>query len=112
VAENGVTVEGSGIEELELADDYWIEANNRAVLHAHFPNDLEPWKKVLRDAKRHGSPLPDPGQLDSDQPFEIVETELPAKEWFLLSIRNEQKDGVNEEEGAVRIRRVTRAISR
>jgi hypothetical protein len=99
--ENGVRVDGSVKQAIETFKDYWIETNNRAVLHAYERHDLSALRQARSDADRFGRTLPprDIGSLDPDN-LEIVKTELPKKEWFVLNLRNRSSpsEGAHDQE--------------
>jgi hypothetical protein len=87
--DNGVEVVGSIHEALSRTEDFYLEASNRAVLAAVRGLGSGALQQVRISARRIGVPLPsfDTESLEFDK-LEIVETELPEKEWFELSLRN------------------------
>jgi len=99
---NGVRIEGSVFEALEQHEDYLIENINRAVLAVYFNEDasmLEELRRARSRASEADMSLP---QLDLDLDstdfthLELTETELPERDCFIYSLRNEA--GVSEEE--------------
>ncbi|GAA5960928.1 hypothetical protein JCM3765_007544 [Sporobolomyces pararoseus] len=99
--ENGVEVKGSCHEALENLQDFWIEKNNRAILSAYNGHDDEfLWlQTVRRDAVVAGVALPsfDIDSLDPDH-LELVKTELPERDWFILSLMSRSQVTPNREE--------------
>ncbi|GAA6018701.1 hypothetical protein JCM11491_001270 [Sporobolomyces phaffii] len=91
---NGVCLGGTALDRFETVEDFHIEANNRAVLLATLrrPDGLFHIQQVRSEATRQGIALPS-YDLDSLEPdnLEIVETALPEKNWFILSLRNKTK---------------------
>jgi hypothetical protein len=107
--DNGVKVGGTLFAGFRFAEDYWTEANNRAVLAAFHRKDCEPIQDVVVNASASGynlSPIPvhvhDLDYLEFAD-FEMVETEIPEKEWYILSlkeknVRHAAKEGKEEKE--------------
>ncbi|GAA6018036.1 hypothetical protein JCM11491_000041 [Sporobolomyces phaffii] len=91
---NGVDLSGTMLKCLETLDAFHLESNNRAVLAVVFgPDDtFNRIRDVRSAASRAGVCLPtfDLDSLDPDN-LEIVETALPEKDWFVLSLRNKTK---------------------
>jgi len=97
---NGISIEGSVHEALEQFEDYRIEEINRAVLDLYFSDLGAKLKEIQRArtlASEAGITLP---QLDLDSidftPLVLTEAQLPERNWFIYSLRNEA--GVSEEE--------------
>ncbi|GAA6018023.1 hypothetical protein JCM11491_000034 [Sporobolomyces phaffii] len=91
---NGVNLSGTLLDCFEALEDFHIEHNNRAVLAVAFgpDNTFDRIRDARLAASQDGVSVPD-FDLDSLDPdhLEVVETELPEKEWFVLSLRNKPK---------------------
>ncbi|GAA5982557.1 hypothetical protein JCM5350_006116 [Sporobolomyces pararoseus] len=78
-------------------EEYWIEANNRAILDALDADDTDDFIKLRRvrsDTTKAGlSTLLPPLDIDSLQPgwLELVKIELPERNWFMYSLKNGDK---------------------
>ncbi|GAA6018040.1 hypothetical protein JCM11491_000045 [Sporobolomyces phaffii] len=93
---NGVDLSGTMFDDcLRALEDFHVEWNNRAVLAAayHGDRDFDQLHHTRTEASRAGVTLPsfDLDSLDPDH-LEVVETELPEKEWIVLSLRNRCPD--------------------
>ncbi|GAA6018700.1 hypothetical protein JCM11491_001269 [Sporobolomyces phaffii] len=93
---SGVKLGGTLFHLFKPLEEWYIEANNRAVLRAAASGrdrDFRRLRRIQSDAlQRAGVSLPsfDLDSLDPDR-LEVVETELPEKEWFVLSLRNKAR---------------------
>ncbi|GAA5987303.1 hypothetical protein JCM5350_008140 [Sporobolomyces pararoseus] len=96
--EGGVEVSGAGLEALRTVENYFIELNNRSVLYAYYEKDFGPLIKSREEATKCDYLLPEI-DIDSFEPeLEIVETPLPDKDWFILSLKNKEQATVVQEE--------------
>ncbi|GAA5903090.1 uncharacterized protein JCM6883_002691 [Sporobolomyces salmoneus] len=107
---NGVRIKGTIHESLATIKDYWIEKNNRAVVslannlnNVHQNQYLNDLREIRATAISQGITLPslDLASLDLAR-LEIVKIDLPARDWFVLSLRNKEAEnacGEKEEEG-------------
>ncbi|GAA5982527.1 hypothetical protein JCM5350_006102 [Sporobolomyces pararoseus] len=84
--EEGIRIEGTIHEALENLEDYWIEANNRAVLSAYRDNlvNHDRLRDIRYEVLDSGLDLP---PLGPGRP-ELVKTELPARDWFIYSLKH------------------------
>jgi len=87
--QSGITIEGSVFAALETLDCWGIELHNRSILSAVRSRDLTYVTKARSIAIKLGISLPslDLGSLDVTR-LEIVESNLPGQEWYVLSLRN------------------------
>ncbi|GAA5903215.1 uncharacterized protein JCM6883_002731 [Sporobolomyces salmoneus] len=92
---NGVRIEGTIHGSLATTEDYWIERNNRAVVslaennNAHQYDHLNDLREIRTTAAYEEITLPslDLEFLDLSR-LEIVKIDLPARDWFVLNLRN------------------------
>ncbi|GAA5857465.1 hypothetical protein JCM5353_008648 [Sporobolomyces roseus] len=84
--ENGVTVKGGVLTALQTIEDYHLESNNRDVIHTYFV-DLVRSRQARRNSLEDGFPPP---SLKFSE-LEIVEMELPERNWFALDLRSVRK---------------------
>jgi len=89
--DNGLTLSGNLESTVKMITDYHIEANNRATVTAYRQGDLDILGHVRNAAVRDGIALPplDLDSLDLER-LEIVEIDLPEREWFMLNLRNKE----------------------
>ncbi|GAA5969659.1 hypothetical protein JCM3765_000614 [Sporobolomyces pararoseus] len=89
-AANGVQIEGTIHEALEILEDYWIEKRNRAILLAYGGNDdrFELLQEVRSDAADSGIHLHilDIISLDPTR-LELVRIDQPGRDWSMFSLR-------------------------
>jgi len=73
-----------------LIEEYFIEANNRAVIHAYDNKNFSYLKEYRQEAAKWDVSLPD-FDLDSlGDDLEFIETKLPDRDWFILSLQNKE----------------------
>jgi len=84
--ENGITVGGGVLSALQTVDDYHLEADNRAIIATYFVG-MARLRQVRSEGFEDGFP-PYSAKLGE---FEIVETELPERDWFALDLRSVRK---------------------
>jgi len=84
--ENRVTVKGGVLTALQTIEDYHLESNNRDVIHTYFV-DLVRSRQARRNSLEDGFPPP---SLKFSE-LEIVEMELPERNWFALDLRSVRK---------------------
>jgi len=77
---NGVVMEGTVVSLIQALEEYDLEANNRRVINIYDQQSI--LLKTRRALTAAGDLLP---PIDS---FEIVETDSPNRNWFVLSFRN------------------------
>ena len=77
---NGVVIEGTVVSLIQALEEYDLEANNRRVINIYDQQSI--LLKTRRALTAAGDLLP---PIDS---FEIVETDSPNRNWFVLSFRN------------------------
>jgi len=89
--ENGIKVEGSVFAALETLNSWGTELHNRSILYAFHLNDLAHLIRARSIAAEYGVTLPplDLDSLDLDR-LEIVENDVPEREWFMLSLGNKE----------------------
>ncbi|GAA6018702.1 hypothetical protein JCM11491_001271 [Sporobolomyces phaffii] len=91
---NGVALDGTMRDLCEPLEAWNVECNNRAVLICASGHDRQfTWLGWARArAARAGVSLPtlDLDELDPAR-LEVVEIELPEKDWFVLSLRNKSE---------------------
>ncbi|GAA5973300.1 hypothetical protein JCM3765_007663, partial [Sporobolomyces pararoseus] len=95
--ERGIEASGTGLEALQRVEHYFIELNNRSVLHAYYEKDFKPLVKSRERALEYDYHLP---EIDIDSlgtELEIVETPLPEMNWFILSLKNKE-EAIHEKE--------------
>jgi len=88
----GITVDGTALSALQTLEDFYIEANNRAVVFAASTADVW-WLRLYQYAGlKDGTVVPyfETESLDFER-VEIVEHELPEKSWYVLSLRNKER---------------------
>ncbi|GAA5986960.1 hypothetical protein JCM5350_000923 [Sporobolomyces pararoseus] len=89
-SENSIKV-GGGIQEvIQFVRNYFVEAQNRAVIVAYYLGFFEPLEGYQSLAAKYGCSFVGI-DLESIGPnLEIVETELPDQNWFVLSLKNRE----------------------
>jgi len=89
--EHGIKVEGSVFAALETLNSWGTELHNRSILYAFHLNDLAHLIRARSIAAEYGVTLPplDLDSLDLDR-LEIVENDVPEREWFMLSLGNKE----------------------
>lgn len=96
----GVAVNESAYSVLQLVADYHVEANNRAVVAAVYGDELWYLEQSWEQAAVDEVDLPDYdlGPLIDLEPeqLEILEEELPDRDWYMLSLA--RKEQYSEEE--------------
>jgi len=87
--QSGITIKGSVFGALETLDCWGIELHNRSILYAVRSRDLTYVTRARSIAIKLGISLPslDLGSLDVTR-LEIVESNLPGQEWYVLSLKN------------------------
>jgi hypothetical protein len=95
--ENGIEIEGRLVGDLQLSDDYYLEAHKRAVVAAIYHEGIRHLRDYRIEAAQTGLELP-PLDLDSLdlRNLAIVRLELPERDRFVFSLEN--KDDLREVE--------------
>ncbi|GAA5834239.1 hypothetical protein JCM5353_006958 [Sporobolomyces roseus] len=75
---NGIKISGSVLRTLRIHEEYFIEANNREIVNIHSSQGY--LLESRRQLQLAGRNLPKLELLD------IVETPLPERDWFILSL--------------------------
>jgi len=78
---NGIKITGSVLWTLRIHEEYFIEANNREVINIHSSQGY--LLESRRQLELAGRNLPKLESLD------IVETPLPERDWFILSLERQ-----------------------
>lgn len=85
--ENGIQVEGTILEVLTVITDYWIERYNRAVVQLHLaPGDID-LVSIQESAWEEGG-IVLPACIFRPRDRNVVEIDLPKRNWFVLCIRD------------------------
>ncbi|GAA5901577.1 uncharacterized protein JCM6883_000262 [Sporobolomyces salmoneus] len=101
--EYGIEVEGTLMNAIEIIDDFFLEANNRSILHAYYDKDFYKLERYHLKAVEYGCILPPAVDRRSfrKKRIDLVETELPEQDWFVLSlvpVPKEEDDNASEDD--------------
>jgi hypothetical protein len=99
--ESEVEIGGSLVEAFEGVEKYFIEANNRSVIHAYHTSDFSYLNDYRQQAIEYDISLPD-FDIDSlGNDLEFVETKLPNWHGFVLSLKNRLEEEGEEDESEI-----------
>ena len=92
--ENGILLNGTIKEAIDWCRNYRLELNNRAVLNAYNRQDFTRLRRIRSYAAQTGGVLPniDFDSLDVNR-LEIIEMDLPERDWWVLSLMNRGRLG-------------------
>jgi len=83
--QNGVEIRGQVLLGPQVVEAVSLEQNNRAVVKTW--RSHRALQRAQERARNAGWPLPPPEDEESVDNIEIIETELPERNWYILSLR-------------------------